>query len=677
MRARARLIAALSSALVVLPVLVWGLCAPEVSGIFPASGLVGTNVSATVRGHSLTGATVSVFGDPGVVVTTNSSSDTALNVQIAIDPAAPVGERILVIETPGGTAGASFTVNPAGGLVVADVSPLPVATLGFGLDVTVTGQRLDAIPPGGITVSGQGVAVTSQTASGDGTVLDLSFDVASDAEVGARAIEITSSVGGAILQMLVQRPAPVVDLLSPAAVEVGSIDVPLVLTGANLTGAAIVVTSGESGQGGVTLGDAVTVDDGMLTTTVTVDGALSPEAEPRLLIVTTESGQTTAELFIVASGVPTVTTVTPGAAEPGDSVLVTLKGLNLAGATGAVGTTDVDVPSGVVTVVDDETVTLTIEVDPGAATVNGDAVMHTLTLQTTDGDESFQFGVVAPGQPFIGRVRPPFANRGSLTECRLLGVNLGGVVPGTGVQLSGPKIEESNAEAIDDQTVRVILDIDPTASVGYRDVSIATSAGGSFVADAAFRVNVPGQVPIITDVAPLLVEPGVVTQITVTGSGFAGGSALVTGPGAVVTNVQVDPTGTIMTFDLVIDPAAPPTIRAVIVVTENGTARCGIGVLIGGPQLVAAKLVKTGARFTVLSTGFRLLVFEFSMSPEFPEGPRTVLIASPDDVELVLTRQDVDRIRRAFRDRHRGFVRVTGITATNLFGTSEGVSIRR
>lgn len=675
MRARARLIAALSGAFVVLPVLVWGLCAPEVSGIFPASGLVGTNVSATVRGHSLTGATVSVFGDPGVVVTTNSSSDTALNLQIAIDPAAPLGERILVIETPGGTAGVSFTVNPAGGLVVSDVSPLPVATLGFGLDVTVIGQRLDAIAPGGVTVSGGGVTVTSQTASGDGTVLDLSFDVAGDAEVGARAIEITSSVGGAILQMLVQRPAPIVDVVAPAAVEVGGVDVPLVLTGANLTGAAIVVTSGESGQGGVTLGDAVTVDDGMLTTTVTVDGALSPEAEPRLLIVTTESGQTTAELFIVAPGVPTVTTVTPGAAEPGDSLLVTLKGLNLTGATGATGTADV-VPSGV-TVLDDETVTLTIDVDPGAATVNGDAVFHTLTLQTTDGDETFSFGVVAPGQPFIGRVQPPFANRGSLVECRVLGVNLGGVVPGTGVQLSGPKIEESNAEAIDDQTVRVILDIDPTASVGHRDVSIATSAGGSFVAGAAFRVNVPGQVPIITDVAPLLVEPGVATQITVTGSGFAGGSALVTGPGAVVTNVQVDGSGTILTFDLVIDPAAPPTSRAVIVVTENGTARCGIGVLIGGPQLVAAKLVKTGARFTVLSTGFRLLVFEFSMAPDFPDGPRTVLVTSDDDVELVLTRQDVERIRRAFRDRHRGFVRVTGITATNLFGTSEGVAIRR
>jgi len=676
-RTRARLIAALSGALVVLPNLAWGMCAPEVSGIFPASGIVGTNVAATVRGQGLAGATVSVFGDVGVVVTPSSSSDTALNVQIVIDPAAPLGERILVVETPGGVAGASFTVNPVGGLVVSDVSPPLVATRGFGLDATVTGQRLDAILPGDVTVSGDGVSVVDAQVNVDGTSIDFSFDVAPDASVGARAVQIATSAGGAILQMLVQRPAPQVDAISPGAVEIGSTDVPLVLTGANLTGAAVIVTSGESGQGGVTLGDVVTVDDGTLATTVTVDSGLTPEAEPRLLIVTTESGQTTTELFIVAPGVPTVTTVAPGAAEPGDSVLVTLKGLTLSGATGATGTADVVPDPGSITVVDDETVTVTINVDPGAVTVSGDAVFHTLTLQTSAGDDTFDFAVVAPGEPFIGRIRPPFANRGSLIECRLVGVNLGGVILGTGVDIDHNGIVESNAQAIDDEHVRVIFDIDPQANAGNRRPITITTAGGSYTKSEAFRVNIPGQIPIITDVAPLLVEPGVVTPITVTGSNFEGGSALVTGPGATVSNVQVDPTFTIMTFDLVIDPSAPPVSRAVVVVTENGTARCGIGVLIGGPELVAAKLVKTGARFGVVSTGFRLLVFEFSMSPEFPDGPRTVLLTSADDAELVLSRQDVERVRRAFRDLHRGYVRVTGVTATNLFGTSDGVAIRR
>lgn len=661
----------LAVALVALPRLAWGICAPEVSGIFPASGRVGTAVAATVRGAGLAGATVAVFGDTGVAANPTSSSDTALALQITIDAAAPLGERILVIETPGGIAGASFTVNPAGGLVVSDMSPLALATRGFGLDVTLTGERLDAVAPGDITVSGDGVSVVSALATPDGTMLDLSFDVAADASVGPRAIEIASSAGGAVLQMLVQRPAPTVDAVSPGAIEIGSTDVPLVLTGANLTGAAVIVTSGQSNQGGVTLGDAVTIDDGTLATTVSVSGLLSPESEPRLLIVTTESGQTTTELFIVAAGAPTVTVVTPAAGEPGAVVPITIRGQNLGGAT-AITPDDAALASSAPTAIDDETVTATITVAPGAPT----NVDHTLTLTTAAGPVAFGFRVIPAGTPFIGRVRPPFGNRGSIIDFRVLGVNLGTVIPGTGVDLSGPKIAESNAAAIDDQTVRAILDLDPTASVGHRDVTI-TTAGGSFTATSAFRVNVPGQVPIIDAVAPLIVEPGVQTAITVTGSGFAGGSALVTGPGATVSAVQVDPTGTTMTFDLLIDPLAPPAARAVVVVTENGTARCGIGVLIGGPQLVAARLVKTGARFSVVSTGFRLLVFEFSMTPDFPDGLRTVLLTSADDVALVLSRADVERIRRAFRDRHRGYVRATGVTATNLFGTSDAVAIRR
>lgn len=666
MRLRSGAIGSLLAATLLLPRLAWALCAPEVSGVFPASGEVGTVVAATVRGFGLMGATVSVFGEPGLDAAPTSSSDTALNVQLTIAAGAPLGERILVIETAGGIAGASFTVNPVGGLIVADVSPIPVAFRGFGLDLTLTGQRLDAVGATGVSVSGTGVGVASVVPSLDGTSANLSLDVAPDAELGARAIELTSSVGGAILQMVVQRPGPTIDAISPGAVEIGVVDVPLVITGENLTGAAVIVTSGQSGVGGVTLGDVVTVDDGMLTTTVSVDAGLTPEAEPRLLIVTTESGQATTELFIVPAGVPTVTTIAPGAVEPGEIVNITIRGLNLSSTTAIIP----DVPAlvaGTLTVVDDETLMVDVE-NVGAAL--GD---HVLTL---DSGPTVVLRVIPAGVPFIGRLSPPFGNRGSVVDFRIVGVNLGGVIPGTGVDLSGPKIIESNAEALDDMTVRALLDLDPTASVGFRDVTV-TTGGGSATLDAAFRVNVPGQVPIITDVAPILVEPGVSTTITVTGSGFEGGSVLVTGPGASVTNVQVDPTGTTMTFDLVIDAEAPATQRAVIVVTENGTARCGIGVVVGGPVVVPAKLVKTGARFTVASTGFRFLIFEFSISPEFPEGLRTVVVTSPDDTELVLGRRDVERIRGACRDRHRTWVRATGVTATNLFGTSDGVSIRR
>jgi hypothetical protein len=164
--------------------------------------------------------------------------------------------------------------------------------------------------------------------------------------------------------------------------------------------------------------------------------------------------------------------------------------------------------------------------------------------------------------------------------------------------------------------------------------------------------------------------------MTVTGSNFEGGAVLVTGPGATVTNVVVDPTGTLITFDLTLAADAPAETRAVIVVTEEGTARCNIASNPPAPPLVAAKLVKTGALFTVTSSAFRLYVFEFSINDLFASGLRTAGISEPTG-SLTLDRGDTVVIEQAFRDAHKGFVRVRAITATNRVAVSPGVSIRR
>jgi hypothetical protein len=644
------------------------LCAPSATGIFPASGIVGTTVDAVVPGMGLSGATASVFGSPGLAVTVQNTSDTAVNLQLVIDAAALPGERIISLETPDGSVSVNFTVNPAGGPVVADVSPTPIATQGFPLDLVITGANLAGLDLSSVTVSGTGITVTAATAALDGTQLDVSLEVAPDASLGTQALVITSPLGGAVLQLSVRRPAPVVTDVSPGAGEVGSV-VPLTITGSYLTGAALIVTSGGSGQGGVTLSDVATPDDSTMTATLTIDGALAPEIEPRLLILTNESGQTTAEFFVVAPDVPTVTRLRPGAGEPGEIVSVTMSGLNLTGATVGSATPLLTLQN--VVVVDDETITLDLTVDPLAvANVN-----HLLTVTVGLDVSAATFRVVAPGQPFIGRVSPPFGNRGTTIALFLDGVNLATTLAGTGVVLSGPKIIESNALAIDDQTVRAILEIDPTASVGFRDVTV-TTASGSFTRSASFRVNVPGQVPIITDVTPHEVDPGTTTSITVTGSGFAGGSVLVTGPGVTVSDVVVDPTGTMITFDLTLASDAPAESRQLIVVTENGIATCGILSSVAKPDLLSAKLVKTGAVFTVLSSGFRLYVFEFSINENFEEGLRTYAISTATPM-LILTRLQAENVGRAVRDLPFGYVRVRGVTATNQFGVSDPYRFRR
>jgi hypothetical protein len=641
-------------------------CAPAATGIFPASGLAGSSITATIVGTGLTGGTLTIYGEPGLTATVQSSMDTALTVRLDLAAAAAPGERIISLDTPGGRTGLSFVINAAGGPVVDTVSPPLIATLGQALAATVSGANLGGVTAAGVTVSGAGVSVSSATPNADGTTLAITFVVDAAADLGTHAVTLTSPGGSAVLQLYVQRPAPTIAAVAPAAAEVGA-TVAVTLTGTNLLGAALVISGS-----GVTVGGVATPDDATLTATLTIDaGATASSTEARLLIVTTESGQTTAEFFVVAAGVLTVTGVVPGAGEPGQTVPVTLKGLHLTGAD--VTEASPDLTLNAKSVVDDQTLTLNVVISDTAATRTD----WTLTVTGPAGSTGVTFRVLAPGDPFIGSLSPPFGNRGSTITLVVHGVNLALVVPGTGIDISGPKISESNATAVDNQTARATVAIDSTANVGYRDVGVTvTSPNPPALRGSAFRVNVPGQVPTIDDVSPGLVPPGATTAMQVTGSNFAGGAVLVTGPGAVVTNPFVNGAGTLITFDLTLAANAPAENRSVIVVTANGIARCGISTNPDPPALLAARLVKPGAVFTVTSPGFRLFVFEFSLSELFTPGPRTRAVVDADG-SLTLSRlQDVD-IGRAFRQRHRGFVRVRAVTATNQIGISPAQAIRR
>jgi len=98
----------------------------------------------------------------------------------------------------------------------------------------------------------------------------------------------------------------------------------------------------------------------------------------------------------------------------------------------------------------DETLALEVSITAGAAA--GD---RTLTASGPVGSAPVIFRVLAPGDPFIGGVRPPFGNRASTILVFLEGVNVGLVVPGSGASMNpGSGLQLSNATAVDDADVR-------------------------------------------------------------------------------------------------------------------------------------------------------------------------------------------------------------------------------
>jgi hypothetical protein len=173
--------------------------------------------------------------------------------------------------------------------------------------------------------------------------------------------------------------------------------------------------------------DVATPNDTTLTGLLTIDAPRTPSAEARLLIVTTESGQSTIEFFVVAPGTPTVTAVLPRAGEPGQTVAVTLKGLNLTGATVNEASADIALQNQVVA--DDETLTLEVVIDPMAAT----AVDHTLTLSRAAARRS---SASSPGAAVLQRRPPALRQSRRAVTVRFDGVNLSTIVTGTGVNLT-------------------------------------------------------------------------------------------------------------------------------------------------------------------------------------------------------------------------------------------------
>ena len=144
------------------------LCAPSAEGIFPASGIVGTTVGAVVPGMGLAGATASVVGSPGLDVAVQNASDLEVALQLTIDPAALPGERIVTLTTAAGAVNLSFTVNPAGGPIVAAVSPPPIITQGFPIVLSIAGENLGSLDLTQVSVTGTGMTVTAVTPAVDG-----------------------------------------------------------------------------------------------------------------------------------------------------------------------------------------------------------------------------------------------------------------------------------------------------------------------------------------------------------------------------------------------------------------------------------------------------------------------------------------------------------------------------
>lgn len=318
---------------------------PQLLSLVPNSGVAGTSMTLQVNGRYLTGASVIAFEPAtGISVGNNitvSSDGTLASVPITVDAAAGVGRRVVTITTPGGTTSSAMTVAnaftvmseagpyypnivapqvgvmvlsaarppvdvrytpftslPVGvvvGPVITGIQPVSGAIGTTGLVVRVNGKNLAGVnsiafhPATGITIS-EG----SFTVAADGSYVEITIAIASDAPLDPRAVIVRTASGvvppsspGANL-FRVTLPQPLIYGISPIRSQVGS-SFTLTVNGTLLSGATKIAFSPPDG---ITVSNPPTVSaDGNAATVVVVVAANAPTI-PRIVTISTPGGTT-------------------------------------------------------------------------------------------------------------------------------------------------------------------------------------------------------------------------------------------------------------------------------------------------------------------------------------------------------------------------------------------------
>jgi len=309
--------------------------------------------------------------------------------------------------------------------------------------------------------------------------------------------------------------APTLASIAPASGLRGT-SVGVILTGTNLLDAQTVTTSGSGVNCTVTGSTSTTVN---ATCTIMANAAL----QARSVSVTTAAGTSPvnrAVMFTVLG--PTLTSIAPNSGLRGTSVNATLTGTGLTGATWSATTTTSypDITFGVITVVNDTTVTATLTTT-GATVLGAKNLSVTTPIGTTG---TVTFTVVGPT---LTSIAPTSGLRGTSVNVNLTGTGLTGA---TAVNAPGsPNISVTNFAAVNDTTVRATLSLGSSTALGPHNITVSTPGGTSNA--VTFTVVGPTLTSISPNTATHPASGSISVPVTLTGSNLAGATGL-TGLGA-------------------------------------------------------------------------------------------------------------------------------------------------
>jgi|GEM_PF-450011 len=433
------------------------------------------------------------------------------------------------------------------------------------LTTTISGSNLQGTT---LVDFGSGVTVTGFQVNTGGTQIAADIAVDAAAVPGARDVSVTTPTGtdtlGAAFTIQVPPPVPpVLTSVAPASGLCGQA-LSVFITGSNLDGTTLV----SFGPGVSVISFQVDAGGAQIAADITIDAAAVPG--PRDVSVTTPAGtDTLSSAFTVQSPPPVppvLASVAPVSGVCGQSLVSTITGTNLNGATA------VDFGSGVtVTGFQVNTggtqITANIVID-AAATPGFRDVSVTTPAGTDTLAGAFTVQLPPPVPPVLTSVTPVSGICGQNLVATIAGTNLNGasvVSFGVGVNVTAFQVN------LDGSQITANISIDAAAALGARNVSVTTPAGTDTLSNAFTVQSPPPTPPVLTSVAPASGVCGQNLVVVITGVNLTGASVASFGAGVNVTSFQVNLDGTHITANINIDAAAIPGTRDVSVTTPAGT----------------------------------------------------------------------------------------------------------
>jgi hypothetical protein len=509
---------------------------PSITNVSPNSGPQGQGGPVAIAGqntHFVQGTTQVDFGAGITVSNISVTCPTCLTVELQISATATPGARTVTVTT------GSEVVSLANGFTVQPGTPIIVsfgptsAQQGQTIPLTVNGQ-FTHFTQGTTQVSlGAGVTVSNITVAST-TSLTAQIAIDPNAAVGTRTLSVTtgSEVVSVPNVFNVQLATPILLTLNPGGGQQGQQNLSVAITG--LATHFAQGTSQASFGAGVTVVSLTVTSPTAATAVINID----PAATLGTRTVTVTTGTEVASFtngFTVSAAVPSIVSVNPNAGQQGqqsESVAITGQFTHF-----VQGTTTASFGAGItvasLTVNSPTTATAVININAAAPVSSRDV---TLTTGSEIAILPSGFNVTS-SSPAVSQLSPNTGEQGQQNLQITITGQSTHFVQGTTTASFGAGITVASLTVNSATTATVVMNIDPTAAPGARNVTFTT---GAEVATLNNGFTITNGTPVITQVSPNSSPQGLQNlsvQITGQFTHFAQGTTQVSfGTGGVTVN---------------------------------------------------------------------------------------------------------------------------------------------